>query len=135
MDKWGFVIEARSDAALERYKELHRAVPAEIAGANGALAAIGVRQMTIMCAPPRTLFMLVEADPGFDPARDFGRALKMHPVVQAWDDQMHAGESLLKRIEGNDTDMHWFRLDQVFDWERERMLTDTGAATKGEVDA
>lgn len=118
MNKWGFVIKARSDAAMARYKELHRAVPDEVAGATGALAEIGVQRMTIMCWPPRTLFMLVEADPSFDPVRDFGRAVQLHPVVQAWDDQMHGDDPLLERVDGNNTDLNWFRLDQVFAWER-----------------
>lgn len=125
MDKWGFVIKARSDAAMARYKELHSAVPDEIAGANGALAGVGVQRMTIMCWSPRTLFMLVEAEPSFDPVRDFGRALKLHPVVQAWDDQMHGDDPLLERVDGNNTDLNWFRLDHIFAWERPELVAET----------
>lgn len=117
MKRFGFVIEAVSDEALATYQRLHKDVPAEISGPQGALEEIGLSSMSIHWLPPRTLFMQVEAQDGFDPLRDFTRALALHPVVQAWDDQMHGPNALLKRIGGNDTRLNWFLMDPVFDWE------------------
>ncbi len=117
LKRFGFVIQAKSAAAMERYKELHKNVPEEISGPDGALAAIGLHRMSILCWPPYTLFMLVEADENFDPARDFGRALKMHPAVQAWDDVMHGPDPLLQPVAGNDTDLQWFRLEEAYAWD------------------
>lgn len=127
MIRIGFAIEVVSDEALARYREAHRAVPPEISGPGGALDAIGLRAMSIHLLPPRTLFMQVEAEEGFDPQRDFTRALAMHPVVQRWDDLMH-GE-LLRRIDGNDTALNWYRLQPIFNWSRP---ADSGAREAAE---
>lgn len=117
MIRTAFAIEIVSDEALARYREAHAAVPEEIAGPEGALAVIGLRAMSIHLLPPRTLFMQVEAEPGFDPERDFTRALALHPVVQQWDDLMH-GE-LLRRLPQNNTALNWYRLEPIFDWTRD----------------
>lgn len=124
MTRIAFAIEIASQEALARYREAHAAVPPEIAGPDGALAVIGLRAMSIHLLPPGTLFMQVEAEPGFDPERDFTRALALHPVVQQWDDLMH-GE-LLRRLPGNDTPLNWYRLDTIFDWNRDARVTRTG---------
>jgi L-rhamnose mutarotase len=62
--------------------------------------------------------MQVEADDSFDPLSDFTRALDLHPAVKAWDDRMYIKEPLLKRVVGNTTQLNWFLMDQVFDWQR-----------------
>jgi hypothetical protein len=118
MKRFGFVIEAVSDQSLELFKVLHKAVPTEITGPDGALQLIGVHAMTIHWFPPRNLFMQVEADDSFDPLSDFTRALDLHPAVKAWDDRMYIKEPLLKRVVGNTTQLNWFLMDQVFDWQR-----------------
>lgn len=117
MMRIAFAIEIASQEALARYREAHACVPSEIAGPDGALAVIGLRAMSIHLLPPNTLFMQIEAGPGFDPERDFTRALALHPVVQQWDDLMH-GE-LLRRLSQNDTPLNWYRLETIFDWTSE----------------
>lgn len=116
MKRFGFSIELTSAEAVTLYKTLHRDVPQQIAGEHGVLKEIGLQRMSIYLLPPRTLFMQVEANDEFDPLRDFSRALSFHPAVQAWDDQMHGDNPLLKRIAGNQTELNWWRLEQVYDW-------------------
>ncbi len=128
MMRIAFAIEIVSPEALARYREAHAAVPSEIAGPDGALAVIGLRAMSIHLLPPHTLFMQVEAEPGFDPERDFTRALALHPVVQQWDDLMHG--ALLRRLPGNDTPLNWYRLETLFDWTRDAQAALPGAPGK-----
>ncbi|RON67116.1 hypothetical protein BK669_03080 [Pseudomonas fluorescens] len=117
MKRFGFSIQLTSKEAVELYKKLHRQVPEQIAGDHGVLREIGLQRMSIYLLPPNTLFMQVEAHEQFDPQRDFSHALSFHPAVQAWDDQMHGEQNpLLKRIAGNDTELNWWRLEQVYDW-------------------
>ncbi|MDF9618639.1 L-rhamnose mutarotase [Pseudomonas entomophila] len=117
MKRIGFSIELTSLEAAELYKAMHRDVPVQISGERGVLREIGLQRMSIYLLPPRTLFMQVEAHDQFDPLRDFTHALSVHPVIQAWDDRMHGDDNpLLKRIEGNRTDLNWWRLEQVYDW-------------------
>ncbi|ANC04974.1 L-rhamnose mutarotase [Pseudomonas putida] len=122
MKRFGFSIQLSSEQAVEAYKMLHQDVPPQIAGEHGVLREIGLQRMSIYLLPPNTLFMQVEAHEAFDPLRDFTHALSVHPVIQAWDDRMHGAESpLLKRIAGNQTELNWWRLEQVYDWAIEQV--------------
>lgn len=114
MSFFAFTINLRDQQAVERYRAYHRDVWPEVGGPDGALAEIGVEKMRIFLMPPRTLFMYVEAVPGFDPLRDFSRALDLDPRVREWDDIMH--NQLLERLEENKGELNWAVMENVFDF-------------------
>mgnify|MGYP000310998848 CR=1 FL=1 len=68
---------------IAAYDAEHRAVWPEVLR---GLRAIGIRTMTIWRFGTR-LFMLVETDDEFDPARDYQR-YALDPRAQAWDERM-----------------------------------------------
>ncbi|MBE8597077.1 L-rhamnose mutarotase [Xenorhabdus sp. BG5] len=126
MKRFGFSIEVVNDAALEMYKEMHKQVPQEISGDEGALKKIGLQRMSIYLLPNNTLFMQVEANDDFDPLRDFTYALSLHPIVKEWDDKMHGKDNpLLRRSTNNNTELNWLRLEQVYDWSITEMANDS----------
>ena len=115
MTRFAFAIRLADEVAAERYRAAHRDVWPEIAGPGGALETIGVRAMRIYLAPPLSLFMVVEAEDGFDPVRDFARALDLDPRVREWDETMHG--QLLVRLEGNRGPLEWTVMDEVYSFE------------------
>lgn len=115
MIRFAFAIRLADQAAAQRYRAYHRDVWPEVAGPGGALETIGVRAMRIYLAPPLSLFMLVEAEDGFDPARDFARALDLHPRVREWDEIMHG--QLLVRLAQSRGPLEWTVMEEIYDYE------------------
>lgn len=122
MKRFGFCIELTKPENIDEYKRLHRNVPLEIEGKGGALEEIGLTRMSIYFLPDNKLFMQVEANDNFDPLEGFSKANTLDPEVQKWDDNMHDGEnSLLKRLVINNTKLNWLKLEQIYDWEIEKI--------------
>lgn len=93
--------------AIERYKAHHRAVWPEV---EAALRSIGVRTMRIYLAGTR-LFMLFEADDGFDPARDFQK-FTMSPRGAEWDALMR---TMQRPIPGAPAGAWWTPMELVYE--------------------
>jgi L-rhamnose mutarotase len=115
MKRFAFTIRLADHAAVERYRAYHRDVWREIAGPGGALETIGVRVMRIYLATPLSLFMYVEGVDGFEPVRDFGRALDLHPRVREWDEIMHG--QLLVRLAENRGPLEWTVMDEIYSFD------------------
>jgi L-rhamnose mutarotase len=70
-------------AMAEEYVRMHREVWPEV---TDGLRRIGIRRMHIFRGGTR-LFMVAEADDGFDPSRDY-QAYAEDPRTRAWDELM-----------------------------------------------
>jgi L-rhamnose mutarotase len=108
MAHWGLTLNLRDGPGVaERYREAHRSCWPEVVS---RLREIGVRRMWIFLSG-RRLFMVVEADEGFDPARDFPRALD-DPRYREWDVLMRTlQEPAPEAAEGE----WWAGMEEVFD--------------------
>lgn len=82
MKSFAMALDLRDDAAaIEKYKERHRAVWDE---ALDGLRSIGIRKMKIFLRG-RRLFMYLEAPDDFDLERDFPRYMAQSPRAAEWD--------------------------------------------------
>jgi L-rhamnose mutarotase len=85
MKQYGQTINLKADPKLiETYLEHHRNVWPEV---EAGLRAIGIRRMLIWMLGCR-LFMFMETEDGFDPARDFARYEASHPRIREWQQLM-----------------------------------------------
>ncbi len=81
MKVYGQTLNLKDDPAIiERYLEHHRHVWPEV---EQGLRAIGIRRMLIWILG-RRLFMFMETEDGFDPARDFARYEASDPKIRQW---------------------------------------------------
>lgn len=98
-------------AGIEAYKAYHQAVwPEVVAG----LRAIGITTMRIFLLGTH-LFMYVEAEEGFEPARDFQK-FTSHPEFgargRAWDELMRRFQ---QRVPEAGAGEWWAPMEKVFD--------------------
>jgi L-rhamnose mutarotase len=85
MKQYGRTLNLKDDPkVIESYLEYHRAVWPEV---EAGLRGIGIRRMLIWNLG-RRLFMFLETEDGFDPARDFPRYEKGQPRIKEWQDLM-----------------------------------------------
>jgi L-rhamnose mutarotase len=112
---YGLTLCLRDDAAaIDRYRQEHRMVWPEVLA---RLREVGITEMKIFLRG-RRLFMYIEAQEGFDPARDF-RRLSEDPVSQRW-------EALMATLQEQAPEAHddewWALMEEVFDldWPRHR---------------
>jgi len=108
MQTYGMTLMLQDDPdKIRRYKRHHREVWPEVAA---KLREIGVREMRIYLLG-RRMFMHMETVEGFDPLRDFRRAME-DPRYRAWEDLMH---SLQERAPEAAGDVWWAPMEEVFD--------------------
>ncbi len=92
---------------LDEYTRRHRAVwPEVLEGLRG----IGIKKMKIYLHG-RKLFMYLEADDDFDPARDFPRYMD-DPRAKEWDELMRG---LQEPAPGAKPGEWWAEMEEVFD--------------------
>lgn len=96
-------------ARIDEYLRHHRAVWPEV---TGGLRAIGIRGMRIWRGGTR-LFMVVETDDDFDPARYQGYAA--NPRTQEWDALMRTFQRPAPFAKPGEW---WAQLEEVFDLDR-----------------
>jgi len=112
---YGLTLALRDDpAAIERYTAHHRRVWPEV---TARLREVGVGEMKIFLLG-RRMFMYIETDDRFDPARDFAR-INDDPKSKEWDVLMRGmQERVPEAAEGE----WWARMEQVFDlnWPQHR---------------
>ncbi len=110
MKSYGLTLCLRDDPAkIETYKEYHRAVwPEVLAGLREA----GIRRMQIFLLG-RRMFMYVDTEDDFDPARDFARAASS-PRAKEWNEFM---ATLQERAPEAAPDEWWALMEPVFDTE------------------
>jgi L-rhamnose mutarotase len=85
MKQYAHTILLKDDPEIiRRYVEYHRAAFPEV---ERGLKSIGIRRMLIWMIG-RRLFMFMETEDGFDPARDFPRYENSHPRIKEWQDLM-----------------------------------------------
>lgn len=94
-------------AQIAEYERHHRAVWPEVVS---ALHEIGIREMRIFRLGSR-LFMVFEAEPGFDPARDYQRYAD-DPRCREWDELMQRYQ---RRAPGAREGEWWASMELVFD--------------------
>lgn len=115
MRSYGLTLQLRDDPeAIARYKEHHQRV---WPGVVARLRAVGVTEMKIFLTV-RRLFMYIETDDQFDPARDFAR-INEDPISQEWDVLMRG---LQERVPEARDGEWWALMEQVFDldWPQHR---------------
>jgi L-rhamnose mutarotase len=96
-------------ARIDEYLRHHRSVWPEV---TGGLRAIGIRGMRIWRGGTR-LFMVVETDDDFDPARYQGYAA--NPRTQEWDALMRTFQRPAPFAKPGEW---WAQLEEVFDLDR-----------------
>jgi len=108
MRSFGLALDLRDDPALiTRYRKEHEAAwPAVLR----RLREIGVTEMKIFLLG-RHLFMYCEAVDGFDPERDFPRALD-DPEYRKWDELMRTMQERVPEAKANEW---WAAMQLVFD--------------------
>ncbi len=107
MKTFGLTLCLRDDpATIAEYKRQHQAV---WPGVLARLREVGVREMKIFLLGTR-MFMYLETDDTFDPARDFAR-INDDPTSREWNDLM-AG--LQQRAPEAPPDQWWAPMELVF---------------------
>jgi L-rhamnose mutarotase len=94
-------------AAVAAYLEYHRHPWPEVLV---ALRAVGVREMRIFLLGKR-LFMCLEGEEGFDPARDLPRYLDLHPRCREWEERMSALQQPLPEARPGEK---WAPMEEIF---------------------
>ncbi|HEX6351317.1 MAG TPA: L-rhamnose mutarotase [Candidatus Dormibacteraeota bacterium] len=108
MRAYGLTLLLHDDPRLiSEYRRHHREVWPEV---TARLREIGIRSMRIYLLG-RRLFMCMEAEDGFDPARDFPRALE-NPRYRAWDELMR---TMQERVPEAGPDEWWAAMELVFE--------------------
>lgn len=103
-------LELIDDAArIAEYVAYHQAVWPEVLR---GLRAIGIRTMRIYLHGNR-LFMYMEADDAFDPARDY-QAYANDPRTRAWDELMRTYQQRVPAADPRDGQW-WSEMTEVFD--------------------
>ena len=92
---------------IDEYVCHHRAVWPEV---TDGLRAIGIRSMRIFRGGTR-LFMLIETDDGFDPARDY-QTYARDPRTRAWDELMRTFQQPAPFARAGEW---WTPLEEIFD--------------------
>lgn len=110
MKSYGLTLCLQDDPQkIETYKEYHRAVwPEVLAGLREA----GIQRMQIFLLGLR-MFMYVDTDDDFDPARDFARAAAS-PRAKEWNEFM---ATLQERAPEAAPHEWWALMEPVFDTE------------------
>jgi len=109
MKSFAMALDLRDDAAaIEKYKEYHRAVWDEVLD---GLRSIGIRKMKIFLHRQR-LFMYLEAPDGFDLERDFPRYMAQSPPAAEWDALMREFQ---QPVPGASPSEWWAAMEEVFD--------------------
>ncbi|MHB1131763.1 MAG: L-rhamnose mutarotase [Chloroflexota bacterium] len=108
MKSYGRMLCLKNDPALiAAYKQFHQEVwPEIIAG----MRAVGITKMKIYLRGTR-LFMYVETEDGFDPAKDFARA-QATVKGQEWSALMHP---LQEKAPEAGADEWWASMEEVYD--------------------
>lgn len=109
MKSFAMALDLRDDAAaIEKYKEHHRAVWDEVLD---GLRSIGIRKMKIFLRG-RRLFMYLEAPDDFDLERDFPRYMAQSPRAAEWDALMREFQ---QPVPGASPSGWWAAMEEVFD--------------------
>jgi L-rhamnose mutarotase len=105
---YGLTLQLRdAPGVTERYRAEHaRAWPEVIARLREA----GIRELRIFLLG-RRLFMYMQADDGFDPARDLA-ALDDDPRCREWDELMRSLQEPVPEAQAGDW---WAAMEEVFD--------------------
>lgn len=108
MQSFGLTLCLKDDPEkIAAYKAHHRAVWPEVLA---RLREVGVQRMEIFLRG-RRMFMYIETDDAFDPARDFAR-VNDDPKSQEWNDLM---ATLQERAPEATPDEWWAPMEHVFD--------------------
>ena len=108
MKHFGLTLQLRDDADVIRlYKEHHQQVWPEV---TTRIREAGIREMRIFLLG-RRLFMYVESDDQFEPARDFAH-INEAPTSKAWDDLMRTFQEQAPEASA---DEWWAQMEEVFD--------------------
>ena len=112
-------------ARIDEYLRHHRAVWPEV---TDGLRAIGIRSMRIFRGGTR-LFMLIETDDGFDPARDY-QTYARDPRTRAWDELMRTFQQPAPFARAGEW---WTPLEEIFDigWFAENRTGSAAAISTG----
>lgn len=94
-------------AAIAEYERLHRSVWPEV---TDALRQIGILSMRIYRCGTR-LFMVIETDDGFEPARDYA-AYAEQPRAREWDALMRRYQ---RQVPGASPERWWTPMNLVFE--------------------
>ncbi|MFZ4748919.1 MAG: L-rhamnose mutarotase [Phycisphaerales bacterium] len=101
-------IDLKDDPSrVAEYIRHHRAVWPEV---TDGLRAIGIRGMRIFLGGTR-LFMIIETDDGFDPARDY-QAYANDPKTREWDEFMRSFQQPAPFARPGEW---WTSLEEIFD--------------------
>lgn len=92
---------------IEEYIRHHRSVWPEV---TDGLRAVGIRGMRIFRGGTR-LFMLIETDDGFDPARDY-QSYARDPKTREWDELMRTFQRPVPFARPGEW---WTPLEEIFD--------------------
>jgi L-rhamnose mutarotase len=95
------------DQVIQRYKDEHAHAWPEVLR---ALHGVGVTDMRIFLLG-RRLFMYMEADDGFDMARDFAR-IEEDPIYHRWNTLM---ATMQEKVPEAKNDEWWALMEPVFD--------------------
>jgi L-rhamnose mutarotase len=115
MKTYGLTLCLKDDPALiELYKEHHRLVWPAV---TDRLRAVGIHEMRIFLRQQR-MFMYIETDDDFEPARDF-RRINEDPRSAEWNELM---ATLQERAPEATADEWWAPMGLVFDmsWPQHR---------------
>jgi L-rhamnose mutarotase len=108
MKTYGRTLNLKDDpATIRSYLEYHRVVWPEV---ERGLRAIGINRMLIWILG-RRLFMFLETEDNFDPARDFPRYETGHPRIKEWQDLM---ASMQERVPEAKPDEWWAEMDLAY---------------------
>jgi L-rhamnose mutarotase len=120
MKLYAQAIDLKDDPVrIEEYIRHHRAVWPEV---TDGLRAVGIRGMRIFRGGTR-LFMIIETDDGFDPARDY-QSYARDPRTRAWDELMRTFQVPAPFARPGEW---WTTLDEIFDigWFAENRMLGT----------
>ena len=108
MKYFGLTLMLRDDpAGIARYQAYHRQVWPEV---TARIRECGIRQMRIFLLQ-RRMFMYIETDDAFEPARDLAR-INEAPRSQEWDVLMRELQELAPEASPGEW---WAAMEQVFD--------------------
>ncbi len=124
MKRYAAAIDLVNDAdRIAAYLAHHRAVWPEVIR---SFRAVGVRDMRIWRVANR-LFMEMETEDAFEPARDFARYAAMHPGNPVWETFMTGFQAPLACRKPGE---HWAAMELAFDFEAHVRTLDTGAGMR-----
>jgi len=109
MKEIAMTLDLKQDpAAIAAYKAYHASAWPEV---TQSLMEVGILDMRIWLWGQR-LFMLLWVEEGFEPKRDFGRYLTLHPRCEEWEQLMGTFQQALP---GAPEGEKWMEMEKIFE--------------------